>query len=114
MMKWVALVALALALPLWHSGPNVRIVLGFVISLAALLVAWQAVQATKYRWAACFYTIALLFNPLYALAPTSGLFTIAALLACLLAFGFSVAALRPQQLLTVPSVTYLNARRSSL
>lgn len=113
-MKWIAMITLTLSMPLWQSGPNVRLMLGFVISLAALMVAWQAIRAVKYTWAGAFYGIALLFNPLLVVAPPSGWFVITAMLASVIAFGFSLTRVPTMPLLSIPSITSLRARRSSL
>src|SRR5688572_19883380 len=88
-MKSGAWVALTRAVSLWQSGSNVRLILGF-ISLASLMVAWQAIGTVKYIWAAVFYGVALQVDPFFAAAPAWGVLAITALLASMMAFGFSL------------------------
>jgi hypothetical protein len=63
MMKWVSIAALLVAVVFWNSAANYQRELSLVVSVAAAVVLAQAFQVKKYRWAACFPTIAVLFNP---------------------------------------------------
>ena len=66
-MKWVSIIMLLLAilqLPI-ASHP---ILLAIVVSVSALLIAAQAIRASKYSWAVGFLAIAVLFNPVTPIA----------------------------------------------
>ena len=63
MMKWVSIAALLVAVVFWNSAPNYQWEFSLVVSVAAAVVLAQAFQVKKYRWAACFLTMALQFNP---------------------------------------------------
>lgn len=111
-MKWVSLVALLLAL-IWRFSTSFQIVFEFVISLGAVLVVIQAVRAGKYVWGTGFVAITVLFNPIAPLvfSRTIFLWLVCASIAMFLA---SLAALKNQPLLTVPSIMNRNPGRESL
>jgi hypothetical protein len=102
-MKCTAIVALLLGSAL---GPtlNLQVVLGFLICAAAVAVATQAVRAKRYVWAAMFFSIALIFNPVFTFQPVNtGRFVISA--ACVLAFLSSIFLLRNLPKKSILSIT---------
>ena len=102
-MKLVCVAALLLA-ALWLSSPGVEILLDILICVGAVMVSAQAVAGTKYLWAAGFAAIAVLFNPVVPLVLYRNVFLVLDV-ACLLAFLLSVAALKRQPILSIPSIT---------
>lgn len=104
-MKWVSIAALLLALVFWNFAANYQLELNLVVIVAAAIVLIQAFQLKKYGWAACFLMIALLFNaavPFFRLTGGVGLSLVAV---SILPFVISLIALRPQPLLSIPSIT---------
>ena len=110
-MKWVSLAALLLAL-FWRST-SLQIAVEFVVSVGALLVVAQAMRSRKYLWGAGFAAIAVLFNPIapFALSRTMFLLLVGISLA---AFLGSMAALKKQPLVSMPSIANLKPGRESL
>jgi hypothetical protein len=113
-MKWVSIAALLLAAMSWRSAANYQLVLYFVVCMGAIVVVMQAVQAKEHRWAAGFVAIALLFNPAVPLFRLSGGFSFWLVLACIAPFALSLAALKPQPQLSIPSITDRNPGSESL
>lgn len=104
-MKWVSIAALALAVLFWKSAPNYQTELNIVVSIAAASVLIQAFQAKKYRWTAGFLAIAVLFNPALPVFPLVGLLGLSLVLLSIAPFAISLVALKPQTLLSIPSIT---------
>src|SRR5690349_22153447 len=102
-MKWVCIAALLLA-ALWRSSASSQLLQQFVVCVGAILVALQAVRASKYFWAAGFMAIAVLFNPVVPLA-FSRKGSLWLDWVCLAAFLVSLAALKGRPTLSVPSIT---------
>ena len=104
-MKWVCIAALLLAAISWRSTTDYRLLLDFVVCMGAIVVAMQAVQETKYLWAAGFVGMALLFNPVVPLLRPSGDLFLLMIFVCIAPFAISLAALKTQPLLSIPSIT---------
>ena len=104
-MQWVCIAALLLALVLWGSIANYQTELNVVVSLAAAVVAIQALQARKYRWATGFIAIALLFNPIVALFRLAGTVGLCLVVLSIAPFAICLVAIRSHPLLSVPSIT---------
>ena len=108
-MKWITLLALLAAAVLWStSAANSQLpqfLLGFVVCFGASLVVMQAAQAKKYVWAGGFAAIALLFNPVVPVVPFNGEWGRWLVLVSIVPFAVSLAALKGQPLLTIPSIT---------
>jgi hypothetical protein len=113
-MKWVSIAALLLAVVFWNSGANFQLELKLVVSVAAAVVLIQAFQAKKYRWAAGFLAIALLFNPVVPVFRLAGGFSLSLVVLSMAAFAVSLVALRPHRLLSVPSITDRNPGSQAL
>jgi hypothetical protein len=113
-MKWVSIVALLLAAVSWRAAPNYQFALNMVVFIGAIAVIAQAVRATAYRWASGFAVLALLFNPFLPVFPLSGRLSLFLVLACIAPFAMSLAALKTQPLLSMPSITDRNPRSESL
>jgi hypothetical protein len=103
-MKWVSIAALLLAVMFWRSAANYQLLLAFVVCVGAIVVVQQAVLAKKYFWAAGFVAIALLFNPIVLVFRTSGNLFLLMVLVCIVTFAISLAALKTQPLLSIPSI----------
>jgi len=101
-MKWVSSATLLLA-GLSIASPY-QVLLEFVVCVSALLVLTQAVRASKYIWAAGFLVIAGLFNPVVPVILSRKTFLWLDWL-CLMTFLVSLAALKRQPVLSMPSIT---------
>ena len=112
--KWVSITALLLTVIFWNSAANYQLELNLVVSVAAAVVLIQALQAKKYRWAAGFLAIALLFNPLIAAFPLAGAVGLSLVVLSVAPFAISLIALRPDPLLSIPSITGRNPGSQSL
>lgn len=102
-MKWVPILAPLLAVVFWHFAPTYQGELNIVVSVAAAAVLIQAFQAKKYRWAAGFLGIALLFNPVMPVFPLAGGLSLSLVVLAIAPFAISLVALRRQPLLSIPS-----------
>ena len=109
-MKWIAIATLFLAV---LGIVSQRAVLEIVVCVSGLLVVTQAIGASKYSWAVGFLAIAVLFNPVLPL-PISGNAFLLLEWVCLAAFLVSLAVLRIQPTLSVPSITSRAPRSESL
>jgi hypothetical protein len=108
LMKWVSIAALLLTALFWRSALNYQLLLDFVVCMSAIVVVQQAVWAKKYLWGAGFVVIALLFNPIVLVLKPSGNLSLWVVLACIATFAISVAALKTEPLLSLPSITDRN------
>jgi hypothetical protein len=113
-MKWVSIAALLLAAMFWGSAANYQLLLDFVVCMGAVVVVMQAVRAREYFWAAGFVVIAVLFNPIVLVLKPSGNLSLLMVLFCIATFAISLAALKTQPLLSIPSITGLNRGSQSL
>ncbi len=102
-MKWVSIAVLLLA-AVWLPSAGSQVLLELVICVSALLVVRQAFRVGKYAWAAGFLTIAALFNPVLPLGLSRGRFLLLDWL-CIITFLVSLAVLRRQPVLSIPSIT---------
>jgi len=111
-MKWLSIAALLLAALLRPSG-GYQVLLQFVVCVTALMVVTQAIRTHKYFLVPAFVAIAVLFNPVVPV-----LLSRKTLLwldwVCLMTFLVSLAALRWQPALTIPSITSQLRRSKSL
>jgi hypothetical protein len=111
-MKWVSIAALLLA-ALWRSSASYQVLLQVVVCVTALLVVTQAIRTRKYLWVPGFVAIAVLFNPVVPVSLSRK--TLLWLdWVCLMTFLISLAALRWQPRLTIPSITSELRRSKSL
>lgn len=103
-LKCAAIVALVLATAIEGATSNLEIFLGFVVCASGVAVAAQAVRAGKYIWAAMFATVAVLFNPIFAIqAAQSGNFVLSG--ACVTGFVLSLFLLEDAPKRTIASIT---------
>jgi hypothetical protein len=114
LMKWVSITALLLAVVFWRSAPDFQGSLDLVVSGAAAVVLIQAYRAKKYRWAAGFLAVALVFNPAIPVCPLAGVFSLSVVMVAIAPFAISLVALRPLPLLSIPSITGRNPGSQSL
>ena len=107
-MKLITIASLLIAAALWRFAVNSQLpqfLLGFVVCFGAGVVVMQAVRARKYLWAWGFGAIALLFNPLVLVFPFGGEWGRVLVLLTIVLFAVSLATLRAQPLLSIPSIT---------
>jgi hypothetical protein len=113
-MKWLSIIALLpAALFLWQPPADYRLVLQFVVCGTAALVALQAGRESKYLWAAGFWVVAVLFNPLAPIAVSHNTFVWLNLLSAIMLLASLVYLKNPPRL-TIASVTDPGARSESL
>ncbi len=103
-MKWLSVAALVVAVFFWHSSLEFRIALQFIVCVGAGLVFVQAMGESKLLWAAGFFGIAVLFNPIVPVALSRGIFLWLDA-ACLTMFLVSLALLKTSPRLSVVSIT---------
>ena len=114
LVKWLCIAVLFVAFVLWQWIASYEFPLKVLVSLGAGIVAVQAFHSGRNRWTMCFLSIALLFNPaipVFPLANRLGLLTIVLAAA---AFAVSLTKLKPQPLLSIPSITDRNPGSESL
>jgi hypothetical protein len=114
LMKWVSITALMLAVVFWRSAPDFQGSLDLVVCGAAAVVLVQAYQAKRYRWAAGFLAVALVFNPAIPVFPLAGAFGLSLVMLAIAPFAISLVALKPLPLLSIPSITGRNPESRSL
>jgi hypothetical protein len=102
-MKWVSIAALLVAVVFWNSAANYQREPNLVVSFAAALVLVQTLQVKKYRWAACFLMIAVLFNPAVPVFRLAGGVGFTVVVSSIAPFAISLIALRPLPLLSINS-----------
>jgi len=101
-MKWVSIATLFLAgLRLTASY---QVLLEFVVCVSGILVISQAVRDGKYLWAAAFFAIAVLFNPVVPVALSRKTFLWLDWV-CLMTFLVSLAGLKRHPTLSMASIT---------
>jgi len=103
LMKWLSIMALLLGMFL-TSSTSFRIGLEMVVCVAALVVTAQALRTHKYFWAIGFVATAALFNPIVPVALSHKTFLLLDLV-CIGTFLVSLAALRWEPALSIPSIT---------
>jgi len=112
-MKWTSLSLLMGSFFLWAPANNYAILLQFVICGSATLVALEAGSSGKHVWTAAFAGLAVLFNPLIAVAFSHSVFPwINAL--CFSMFLASPIFLKAVPRLSIQSITYAGPRSQSL
>jgi len=112
-MKWVSVVTLFVAVISQYSSPDFRMPVQLIVCVAAGLVFVQAIRESKRFWAAGFFGIALLFNPVVPVALSRGAFLWLDAV-CLTMFLFSLALLRTSPRLSVASIIDSGPRNESL
>ncbi len=102
-MKWVSVAVLLLAV-LRLPSESFQVLLEIVVCVSGLLVVTQAVRRAKYFWASGFLEIAVFFNPVLPIALSRRIFLCLDWV-CLAPFLLSLAALKRQPTLSMPSIT---------
>ena len=113
-MKFVSITALVLALAFWSHASTYELPLRFLVSLGALVVAFQAAKVKKRGWSIGFSALAVLFNPFLPLGSFSGTVALIIVMASIVPFALSLFALRTQPLMSLPSITDRNPGSQSL
>jgi len=106
--KWVSMAALLMTAMFWNTAPDYQLLLAFVVCMGAIVVFHQAVRAREYPWATVFLVVAVLFNPIVLVLKPSGTFSRLMVLVCVALFAISLAAVKKQPLLFIPSITGRN------
>lgn len=112
-MKWASLFVLMGGIFLWAPASNYAILLQFVICGSATLVALEAARSGKHLWTAAFVGLAVLFNPLMAVAFSHSVFPWVNAL-CFSMFLVSLIFLKTVPTLSIQSITYPEPRSQSL
>ena len=113
-MKLVSIAALLLAVVFWNYAGAYQMELNLVVSVAAAVILIQAVQARKYRWVAAFLAIAVLFNPVVPIFRLESPVGLSLVVLSIAPFAISLVALRPDRLMSIPSITDRNPGSQSL
>ena len=115
--KWISIVALLATGLFWERLSSYQLALDLVVSMAAALVALQALRAGESRWFAGFVAITLVYgacaaaalvNPAAPLLHVGGPLGILLVGLTLVSFGLSLLGLRAQSILSVHSMTGRN------
>jgi uncharacterized protein DUF6804 len=114
LVKWLCIAVLFVAFVLWGLIANYEFAIRLVVCGGATVVAIQALRAARHRWTSVFVVIAFLFNPAIRIFPLAGGFGLAAVVLAAGAFAVSLAALKSQPLLSIPSITDRNPGSESL
>ncbi len=103
--KWLCIAALFFAFVLWKMMADYELALRAVVCVGAGIVALQAFRVSRRYWTAGFLLIALSFNPAIPAFGFAGALGLLAIVLSAVAFAFSLTALKPQPLLSIPSIT---------
>ena len=114
LVKWLCLAVLFVAVVLWQWIENYELPIRVVVCLGAAVVAVQAFHSARNRWAICFLSIAFLFNPAIPVFPLVNRFGMVAIVLTAAAFAVSLTRLKPEPLLSIPSITDRNPGSESL
>ena len=114
LVKWLCIAALFVAFVLWQWIANYELPLKVVVCGGAAVVAVQAFQLGRNRWAICFLSIAALFNPGIPVLPLANRLGLVAIVLAAAAFAVSLTKLKSQPLLSIPSITDRNPGSESL
>ena len=102
-MKYLAITALFVG-ALLGSSAGYRIILELLVCVSALMVVAQAFRTHKYFWAIGFVATAVLFNPIVPVALSHKAFLLLDVV-CIGTFLVSLAVLRWEPMLSIPSIT---------
>lgn len=114
LVKWLCVAALFVAFVLWRWIAGYELPLRLLVCSGAAVVAIQAFQSASNRWAICFLSIALLFNPAFPVFPLANTLGLAAIALVGAAFAVSLIKVKSQPLLSIPSITGRNPGSESL
>jgi hypothetical protein len=115
--KWITMAVLLAAAILWRSTTDSQVpqfLMGFLVCFGASVIAIQAVEAQKYIWAGGFGVLAVFFNPLLPVLPFTGEWGRLLVVASIVPFAVSLAALKTQPVLSIASITGRNPGSESL
>jgi uncharacterized membrane protein len=105
---------LALLALLWREPSDYRsFVAAIVVFAGALVVFVQAAHARKYFWAAAFFSLGVLFNPMLPVMLSRDMFLLLGL-SSLVLFTVSLATLKPAHRLSIASIIDRRQRSKSL
>lgn len=104
-MKWASIATLLAALLFWPATVNYQTALSVVVCAGAVVVLLQAYRAQRYRLAAGFLCIAVIFNPALRVFQLAGILSLYLVVVAIAPFAISLVALHPKRLLSIPSIT---------
>lgn len=113
-LKWLSIVALLLAVLFWNSLSAFQLALNLFVSMAAAVVAVQALRARKSGWLVVFLAVTIAFgifaiealtNPVAPRLQLSGPFGVLLVGGAIAAFLASLVALKSQTLFSMASIT---------
>jgi len=114
LVKWLCIAVLFVAFVLWQWIADYEFPLRVVVCSGAAVVAVQAFHSARNRWAICFLSIALLFNPAIPVFPLANRLGLGAIVLAAAAFAVSLTKMKSQPLLSIPSITDRNPGSESL
>ena len=114
LVKWLCVAVLFVAFVLWRSISDYEFPLRLAVCSGAVVVAVQAFHSARNRWAICFLSIALLFNPAIAFFPLDDGLGLGTIVLAAAAFAVSLTRLKSLPLLSIPSITDRNPGSESL
>lgn len=114
LVKWFCIAVLFVAFVLWQWIAGYEFPLRLLVCSGAAVVAVQAFHSASNRWAMCFLSIALLFNPAIPLIPLANRLGLVAIVLAAAAFAVSLIKLKSQPLLSIASITDRNPGSESL
>ncbi len=112
MMKWFSMTVLLAAI-FWRPSEGFGVLFQFVVSVGAILVVVQAVQARKYLWVIGFSSIGVVFNPVAPIVFSRPVFLWLDVM-CFAMFAISLTALKARPLLSVRGIINPGRRIESL
>jgi len=112
-MKWATIAALALAVAFWAAAAIYQLALNVVVSAAAVVLVVQAAQAKKCWWAVAFLANAVLYSAVSSFR-LEGRLALLLVALSIVPFAVSLITLKPQPLLSVPSITDRNPGSQAL
>ena len=112
--RWLCVAMLFVAFVLWRSISDYEFPLRLAVCSGAVVVAVQAFHSARNRWAICFLSSALLFNPAIAFFPLDDGLGLGTIVLAAAAFAVSLTRLKSLPLLSIPSITDRNPGSESL
>ena len=112
--KGLCIAGLFVALVWWQWIADDEFPLRLVVCAGAAVVAVQAFYSARHRWTMCFLLTALFFNPAIPVVPPANRPGPVAIVLANAAVAVPLTKLKPQPLLSIPSITNCNRGSESL
>jgi len=94
--KYASMAVLLAALVFWSDVANYQILLGFLVCVGAVRIAFLAAADLRYGWASLFAGMALLYNPVFPAFALAGRAAFFLVIASITAFAASLYLLKPR------------------